>query len=357
MDNQKIAIEKRLVSLLALLLLSAVVSAAEEGLYSSTFALPEGLTKSVTIPTAGAVTRPEPCSFAQASPGGVRFSEDVILRGSLGLDTCRAIQIWGDYYASGAKLRPDETDWDISQKFDGWMLGGTVGLGTALSISGYYNQQKHNITYDNATNKATARLGGLSIRYNLAGFYFSLLGCYSDDIYTLVEDGGEGRSLDYDGWQATGFFETGYQWETAGGLFVLTPFSNIQYSTLKHDAIDRRAFTKGNDSADYDALYQTLGARIDLNWLSMLGLQGRLAWVHQYRDESPILNYQFSRVPGTITPTMTYDIGTGGRNWFWCGIGGKISVLKVASVTLDYDVTMNNCQVTHIGSVGVLVGF
>ena len=357
MDNRKTAIEKWLAALLAVLLLPAALCAAEGGLYSSMFALPEGLTQSVTIPTAGAVPRPESCSFAKTSSGGISFSEDVILRGAFDLDTCRAIQVWGDYYASGGKIRPDGTDLELDQNFDGWMLGGTVGLGSALSLMGYYNQQTHKIAYNSATNKAKARLGGLGGRFNVAGFYFTLLGCYSDDLYTLEEDGGENRSLDYDGWQATGLFESGYEWPTEQGLFVLTPFSSIQYSTLKHDAIDRGAFTKSDDSVEYTALYQTLGSRIDLNCIPMLGLQGRLGWIHQYKADCPISNYQFSRVPGTITPTMAYDIGTGGINWFWCGIGGKLSFLKVASVTLDYDVTMNQHQVTHIGSVGVLVGF
>ena len=291
---------------------------------------------------------------------GLRFSQDVILRGSLGMDACRAFQIWGNFYAGGGNIKPDGFGEKIKHDLDGTQLGLTLGLGNAFSLSGYYNYNDSSAKYNGAKNSTSTHLGGLGLRYNLSGFYFSLLGNYGDDCSTLKETDGDHRSLDYDGWQATGFFETGFQWPTSGRLFVLTPFSNFQYSSMEFDGFNRAQFTTTGKSVSYDAFYQTLGSRIDLNLpgCGMLGLQGRLAWVHQYLGEAaPINNYQFGRIPGTLTPISAFYEGNGGRDWFWGGIGAKLSLFNLLSATLDYDVLLNAHQTTHVGSVGLMIGF
>lgn len=303
----------------------------------------------------------ETCSAAtaEATGDGLRFSDDVILRGALGIDSCRAFQVWGTFYAGGGKIKPLGFTQKIDQDLDGAMVGLTLGLGSAFSFTGYYNY--HDTATECAGTKISTdtQLGGIGLRYNVSGFYFSLLGNYGDDGSTLRATEAE-DALDFDGWQATGFFETGFQWPTSGRLFVLTPFSNLQYSTVEFDGFDRSRFALTGDKTQYDAFYQTLGSRIDLNLpgCDLLGLQGRLAWVHQYlSDAAPISNYQIGRIPGTITPTSVYYEGNAGRDWFWCGAGLKLSLFNLLSATLDYDILLNERQTTHLGSVGLLIGF
>lgn len=299
-------------------------------------------------------------AMIEQTADGLRFSQEVILRGSLGMDSCRAFQIWGNFYAGGGNIEPNGFSEKIKHDLDGTQIGATLGLGSAFSLSGYYNYNDSTVKYVGAKNSTSTHLGGVGLRYNLNGFYFSLLGNYGDDSSTLHGIDGDSRSLNYDGWQATGFFETGFQWPTSGRLFVLTPFSNFQYSSMEFDGFNRAQFTTTGKSVSYDAFYQTLGSRIDLNLpeCGMLGLQGRLAWIHQYLGEAaPINNYQFGRMPGTITPTSAYYEGNGGRDWFWGGIGAKLSLFNLLSATLDYDVLLNERQTTHIGSVGLMIGF
>lgn len=295
---------------------------------------------------------------ATLTAGSLDFSQELILRGALGMDSCRAFQIWGNYYTGTGEISPANQTFEMDNELNGVIVGLSIGFGKAFTLSGYYNRNNASVDYNQRENQTTTNLGGLALRYNTSGFYFSLLGNYGDDSSELKRDDGLG-SLDYDGWQATGFFETGFNWPTPGRLFVLTPFSNFQYSTVKYDSFNRSALTLTGETTGLDAFYQTLGSRIGLNLpgLNMFDIQGRMAWIHQYLNEVPMSNYQIGRVAGTITPTTVFYDGQAGRDWFWGGAGLKISLGSMFSAAIDYDVLVNGYQTTHIGSVGLLVGF
>ena len=267
---------------------------------------------------------------------------------------CRSFQIWGDYYVGSGEINPKDSDLSIDNNLNGAQVGLNWGFGSAFLLSGYYNYGQSEIGYNGKTNSSDTHLAGIGLRYNTSGFYFTLLGNYGVDSYELRGDN-DGRSLDYDGWQAGGVFETGYAMST-GGLFTLKPFGNLQYSYLTCDGFDRNRFTLGGDDLKYDALYQTLGARIDADF-SLVTLQGRIAWVHQYLDDAPINHYWFGRYSGTFTPTQVYYEGPAGRDYFWGGAGLKFSFFGSMAATLDYDVLLNGYQTTHIGSVGLLWSF
>lgn len=280
------------------------------------------------------------------------FSKDVIIRG-IDFPSCRSFQIWGDYYLGSGEINPKDSPYLIDNDLNGAQIGLNIGLGSAFLATGYYNYNRSEITYDGKSNEDKTHLGGVGLRYNAGGFYFTLLGNYGIDSYELSAE--DGRQLDYDGWQAGGSFETGYTMST-GGLFTLKPFGNLQYSHLACDGFDRKRFTAGGDDLKYDALFQTLGARIDVD-LSLLTLQGRMAWVHQYLTAAPINNYWFGRNPGTYTPTQLFYEGTAGRDYFWGGLGLKLSLFGMMAATLDYDVLVNSYQTTHLGSAGLLWSF
>lgn len=289
------------------------------------------------------------------------LSDDAVIRG---FDLpCRSFQIWGDYYIGKGEIEPKGTPEPLSfdNSINGAQLGINLGLGSGMLATAYYNYDKNKLSSDAVpgkrtpfTNDAQTHLGGFGLRYNTQGFFFSLLGTAGLDDYELLSRNGE-TCLNYDGWQAGGSFETGYFMRT-GGMFTLKPFGNLQYNYIKADGIDYTAFRHKDDKFKADALFQTLGARIDAE-LALVTLQGRFGWVHQYLKSAPINNYQFSRTAGTFTPTQSFFEGSTSSDYFWGGAGVKVSLLGTIAASFDYDVLLNCRHTTHLGSVGLLWNF
>ena len=300
------------------------------------------------------------------------FTKDAVIRG---FDLpCRSFQIWGDYYVGSGSISPKNLDggYSFDTDLDGAQIGLNIGLGSAFLATIYYNYQGSELEADSEwgdsdfpsyLNKAKTHLGGIGLRYNTSGFYFSLIGNYGIDDYDLTSytysetetfSGLAEKKAGYDGWQAGGSFETGYMMST--GLFDFKPFGNWQYSYLKADGIDYKAAAYKDDKFGADALFQTLGARIDVDF-SLVTLQGRLGWVHQYLSSAPINNYLFSRTSGTYTPSTCFFEGSSGSDYFWGGAGIKLSLFGTIAASLDYDVLLNHYQTTHLGSVGLLWSF
>lgn len=290
------------------------------------------------------------------SGDSLAFSQEVVLRGGLGLPSCRSIQIWGNYYIASGEINPKDTGREIENDVNGAMIGLNLGLGSAFILSGYYNYDDGEMTFPDDRFQTTTHLGGVGLQCDTGGFYFALLGNYGIDSHKLSE-WSAGRSLDFDGQQAAGFFETGYNMSTGGGLFSLKPFANFQYNWLESDCFNRTDLTSLDGNEGFDAFYQTLGSRVNMGF-GMFNLQARLAWVHQYLNvNAPIQNFWFGRVPGTIAPTRIFYEGSAGRDYFWGGAGLKMSLLGKFSVSLDYDCLVNKYQTTHVGSAGVLWSF
>ena len=290
---------------------------------------------------------------ARLGADSLSFSKNVTIRGGMDFMQCRCFQVFGAYYIGSGEINPKNSPFSIDNDLNGAQLGINLGLGSAFLATFYYNFNRGEIYYDEKSNNSKTHLAGVGLRYNTNGFYFSLLGNYGLDSYDLVAR--NGRSVDYDGWQAGGSFETGYMMPTVG-LFTLKPFGNWQYSYLKSDGFDRRAVALRNESLKYDALFQTLGARIDVD-LSLVNLQGRIGWVHQYLEGSPINTFWFSRNPGTYTPTQCFYEGDSGRDFFWGGLGLKVSLFGLMAANIDYDILVNTYQTTHFASAGLLFSF
>ena len=286
------------------------------------------------------------------------LGEDAVIRG---FDLpCRSLQIWGDYYVGKGEIDPKNAAEGLSfdTEINGAQIGLNMGLGPGFLATAYYNYHKNELEKSAGdsplwTNEAQTHLGGFGLRYNSGGFYFSLLGTAGLDDYELI--GAEGGVLNYDGWQAGGSLETGYYMHT-GGLFTLKPFGNIQYSYMKADGVDYGSLSRRDEKFKADALFQTLGARIDAD-LSLVTVQGRFGWVHQYLDSEPISTYWFSRTPGTYTPAQAFFEGSAGNDHLWGGAGVKISLFGTIAASLDYDILYNKHQTTHLASAGLLWNF
>lgn len=280
------------------------------------------------------------------------LSEDAVIRG---YDLpCSSFQIWGDYYVGKGDLDLFE-DVSLDNDLNGAQIGLNWGLGSGMLATAYYNYQSDELSQKGSfADEAQTHLGGIGLRYNTGGFYFSLLGTAGLDDYELTSPGQDG-ALGRDGWQAGGSLETGYYMRT-GGLFTLKPFANVQYGYMKSDGFDLKSRTAKAEDFKTDGLFQTLGARIDAD-LGLAVLQARMGWIHQYLDDASLSTCYFSRNPGTYTPSRAFFGGVIGDDQFWGGAGVKFSFFGTLAATLDYDVLFNSDRTTHVASAGLLLSF
>lgn len=327
---------------------------AELGAFAPTPLLALDEFSPLDAPRADAVPRSE--AFFNGS--SVAFSQDVVVRGSVHLPELKSFQFWGNGYLGSGEIRPDKWRGEIDANATGAQIGVNMPTG-ALNFTAYYNYHRNRVKYGGKSVRQNDNLIGAGVYLHAGGFYFTALGNYGDDGYKAK--GGSVGSASYDGYQASGYFETGYEMYTLG-LFVLKPFGSYQYSYLEHDAFDPNSLRKlGDDKRNYDACYMTLGSRIDMNLagLDSFTLQGRLAWVSQLRSQNEsIQNFCFGRVPGTLAPSSPYYQGEGaGDDFFWGGVGLRLSLWGALAIAGDYDCLVSKEQTFHVGSLGLLFGF
>ncbi|MBR4833105.1 MAG: autotransporter outer membrane beta-barrel domain-containing protein [Thermoguttaceae bacterium] len=299
-----------------------------------------------------------PRSEAVFNGSSLAFSQDVVVRGSVRLPELKSLQFWGNGYLGSGEIRPTKTRDEIDANATGAQIGVNMPMGS-LNFTAYYNYHRNRVKYDGKSVRQNDNLVGAGVYLHAGDFYFTALANYGDDGYKA--QGGSVGSASYDGCQATGYFETGYEMRTLG-LFVLKPFGSYQYSYLEHDDFNPNTLSKiGGAKRDYDACYMTLGSRIDVNLagLDSFTLQGRMAWVSQLRSRNEsIQNFCFGRVPGTIAPTSPYYKGEGaGDDFFWGGVGLRLSLWGALAIAGDYDCLVSKEQTFHIGSMGLLFGF
>ncbi|MDO5582034.1 MAG: autotransporter outer membrane beta-barrel domain-containing protein [Planctomycetia bacterium] len=283
---------------------------------------------------------------------GLDFSKDIIMRGSVSLPKVKRLQIWGNAYMAGGSLSPNLSDGsniDFDNDIKGVVLGANISL-LGGTVSGWYNYNQCDLDFNPFSSSQKTNLGGISYFRKISNIYISLLGNYGLDSYAL--DGlAAGSSTDFDGYQANGFFEVGFEM-MRGGFFVFKPFSSLLYDHLVYEPESEKEKCK--------AFYSTTGARIDLNLagLDTFTFQIRGAWAHQLlSDEDPITTYYYGRIPGSITPTQLLYEGDFGKDYFWGGAGLRFSIKKMFSFAIDYDLLTNHQQTTHIGSIGILASF
>lgn len=285
------------------------------------------------------------------------FSQDVVVRGSVRLPELKSFQFWGNGYLGSGEIRPEKWGGEIDANATGAQIGVNMPMGS-LNFTAYYNYHRNRVKYSGRSVRQNDNLVGAGVYLHAGGFYFTALGACGDDGYKA--QGGDVGSASYDGYQAGGYFETGYEMHTLG-LFVLKPFGSYQYSYLEHDNFNPNTLGKLGGDRNYDACYMTLGSRIDVNLagLDSFTLQGRLAWVSQLRSQNEsIQNFCFGRVPGTFAPTSPYYQGKGaGDDFFWGGVGLRLSLWGALAVAGDYDCLVSKEQTFHVGSFGLLFGF
>ncbi len=309
------------------------------------------------------------------------FSQDVVIRGSvLNMPSLTSLQFWGNGYVGYGHVTPKQ-ERRVGEDLSGAAFGLNVPLGVA-TVSAYYDYHKNRAYYDANTIRQHSDAFGASVYLNVGDFYAVASGLYGDDGYlgrsitTLFPETSEealdeeesapleptsvARTSRIKGYQQTWYFETGYEMATLG-LFSLQPFAAYQYSNLKHGDFDVDSLANIGGTRKYNSCLATLGSRVNVNLAGMdvFSLQGRMAWLTQLRKKNEAFhNFSYGRVPGTISPSQPYFMEKGaGSDYFWGGLGLRLSLKGIVAVSADYDCLINKYQTLNVGSLGVLVGF
>lgn len=292
---------------------------------------------------------------------GVEFSQDVVIRGSfpslkrLSLPPIKRFRLWGNAYWGDGDVSPSGLNLDMNHSTKGAMLGITCPMGCG-TLSCYYNYNLSEVTAVARDREQTSHLAGLGLYFNSGGVYMTLLANGGTDSYSFNRNSGD-VGLNFEGHQASGSVEIGCEMNTRS-LFVLKPFTTLQYTKLWHDDYNLATGSVRDDKKTYNALYSISGAKIDLKLGAMefLVFQGRLAWVYQMLSENaPMSSYWFGRISGTAAPAQLFYEGTLSPSAFWGGGGVKLTCFSKVSATFDYDIIVNKDQTNHLFSAGALL--
>ncbi len=286
-------------------------------------------------------------------------SDEAIVRGSVNLPSIKSIQFWGNGYCGSGRINPVNCDERVKGKNEGAAVGLNLPVGPG-TISAYYNYHRNRSTFSQNQVNQTVDGVGMAFYLNQGGFYATALAVYGEDDYKARSRGSYDATTRFGGNQATGFFETGYEMATLG-MFVLKPFGSYQYTNLKHGAFNPQTLERQEGKRKYNSCLMTLGSRVDLNLagLDVFTMEGRMAWITQLRkrDES-IQTFNYGRVPGTLGMAQPYFKGDGaGSDFFWGGLGLRLSLWGSLSVSADYDCLVNKYQTLNEGSLSLLFGF
>ena len=153
--------------------------------------------------------RPADAPRSEATFNGSTFSfaQDVVVRGSVHLPELKSFQFWGNGYLGSGEIRPEKWRGEIDANATGAQIGVNMPMGS-LNFTAYYNYHRNAVKYSGRSVRQNDHMIGAGVYLHAGGLYFTALANYGDDGYKAK--GGDVGSASYDGYQASGYFETGY---------------------------------------------------------------------------------------------------------------------------------------------------
>jgi len=254
-------------------------------------------------------------------------------------------RVWTNAYYGDTRLTP-KGEAKIKPHFYGLQLGLDLARRGGVSSTCFFNINQSKTRFSGGNSTIDNYLVGYGKSLYLSMCHFAFIGSIGYDRYAISKDGtNRGNGL-----QTNFFGEFGLN--VPLGKWAIKPFYALQYSFLYHGTIGERRDWNGH------GLNQLFGWRLNWTPTHMLELQSRVVWVHEMLAKPPpFYHARFSPVHGIHTPAIMFYEGNTGRNWVWLGIGGRLECAHNVYLFCDYDVLLNERHVTHIGSVGVLLGW
>ena len=257
-------------------------------------------------------------------------------------------RIWTNFYDGTTTLKPKEGG-KLKPNLFGLQLG--LDLAKPTGYSTYFiniNRSQMKLAPAISSDIDNYLLGcGKFTQWELCLFIFT--GSIAYDRY----DVSIGSSYRGNGLQTNFFGEFGLDFKLGKWGFI--PFYALQYDFLYHGNIGDSPVLIHDWNGH--GLNQLFGLRVNWKVFDMLELQSRMVWVHEMLDNPPpFYHVRFSPVHGINTPAIMYYDGNTGRDWAWLGIGGKVEILSLYLFG-DYDLLLNERHITHLGSLGLCLGW
>lgn len=138
--------------------------------------------------------------------------------------------------------------------------------------------------------------------------------------------------------------------------WAIKPFFGMEYNYLYIDDFSYASWTLTDGEENAHAFKSVLGIRVNKRFGHYVELQGRAAWVQQLlEDNAPIYTLNYSMVQGYTTPTQYLYDARQGRSFAWIGATVKFYPTDLMRIFLDYDLTLNACNVSHMGHLGLIL--
>jgi len=258
-------------------------------------------------------------------------------------------RVWTNLYYGDTTLKPKEMG-KIHPNFYGFQLGFDVAKSHGVYSTFFANANQSKTKFDGADSKIDNYLLGYGKFIYLSMCHFIFTGSLGYDRYEVSTD----KTALGDGLQTNFFGEFGLDF--LFGKWGIKPFYALQYDFLYHGNIGHSPVVV-NDWNGH-GLNQLFGLRLSWKVTDMLELQSRTVWVHEMLDNPPpFFHSRFSPVSGTNSPAIMFYEGKTGRDWAWLGIGGKFEGVYNIYLFFDYDALFNERHITHLGSIGLCLGW
>jgi len=262
-------------------------------------------------------------------------------------------RVWTNIYGGTAVLHPTRETNRIRPDLFGVQVGFDVVRSQMAYFSLFYNYNYSKIGIRELLHSRTDNhFIGAGYFVYLSGCHFGIQGGIGYDQYKADNDIGGAKG---DGLQTDIFSEFGIDFPV--GKWAIKPFFALQHDFVYHGRIgDTDNIIQGDWNVH--SLAALLGLRVNWKPLENLEFQARSTWVHEMLDRPPpFYKARFSAVHGTSTPAIFHYQGNTGRDWAWLGLGLKFEFNYNMFLFCDYDVMFNARLTSHLGSIGLCLGW
>ncbi|MDR0326754.1 MAG: autotransporter outer membrane beta-barrel domain-containing protein [Planctomycetaceae bacterium] len=258
-------------------------------------------------------------------------------------------RVWSNLYYGDTTLKPKESE-KTNPRFYGLQLGFDVAKSHGIYSTFFLHVNQSKTKFAGNSSSIDNYLLGYGKFIYLSMCHFTFTGSLGYDRYEVSN----GKAAQGDGLQTNFFGEFGLDF--LFGKWGIKPFYALQYDFLYHGNIGHSPVLV-NDWNGH-GLNQLFGLRLSWKMTDSLEWQCRSVWVHEMLDNPPpFYHARFSPVHGTNTPAIMFYGGNTGRDWAWLGIGGKFEGVYNVYLFFDYDAILNERHVTHLGSIGLCLGW
>jgi len=262
-------------------------------------------------------------------------------------------RVWANAYYADTTLKP-KGGGKIGPDLYGFQVGADLVRSHGIYSTFFLNVHNSKVKFDEKFGGGSSTIDNYLLGYGkfiyLSMCHFAFTGSIGYDRYEVNRI----QTSTGDGLQTNIFGEFGLDFIL--GQWAIKPFYALQYDFLYHGKIGQSP-TLYEDWNGH-GLQQLFGCRLNWKPTHILEFQSRATWVREMlNNPPPFYRVRFSPVHGINTPAVMFHEGNTGRDWAWLGVGAKLEPVFNVYLFLDYDALFNGRHTTHLGSLGLCLGW